>query len=182
MVVTRYFEKIKKNYDDYQLSLLRHGRLPVKDTGVGFWGATPLSELFTLFKNMGLYRYKSFLDLGSGDGRVVLTASLFDIESHGIEADEELVDTALEHRRKLALEHFNKTKFLHKNFMEHKLSGYDLVYVSPDKPFFRDNFENKILSELDGQLIVHGWEFHPQNMQKVDEHVYDGEKFTVYKK
>lgn len=181
MVVTRYFEKVKKNYDDYLLSLLRQGKLPVKDTGVGYWGITPLPELLEFFKKIGIYKYRNLLDLGCGDGRVVLTAALFNVESHGIEVDEELVDLALHHRRKLDLEHFQNTKFLHKNFMEHDLSAYDLIYVSPDKPFFRDNFENKILSELKGELIVHGWEFHPKNLTKQDEHVIEGQKFTLYK-
>lgn len=181
MAVTRHFEKIKEVYNEFHMNLLKKGRLPIKDTGVGFWGATPLNELFQLFKKIGLYKYNKFLDLGAGDGRVVLTASLFDVESHGIEADEELVDVALHHRRKLAFPHFDKTKFLHKNFLEHELGEYEVIYVSPDKPFFREDFEKKITSEFKGELIVHGYEFHPLNMEKMDEHNIEGQMFTIYK-
>ncbi|MGM5482443.1 MAG: class I SAM-dependent methyltransferase [Nanobdellota archaeon] len=181
MELKQQFKEIKKRYGDFELSLLRKGKFPVKDTGLGYWGATPLSGLLEFFTKINLHQYNKFLDLGSGDGRVVLTASLFNIESHGIEADEELIDISLHYRRKLSTPLTDKTRFLNKNFFEHNINDYDIIYTSPDKPFFRDGFEKKLTSELRGLLIVHGWEFHPNNLNKVQEYITSGEKFTIYK-
>ena len=71
------FQEIKKEYDDFDKALMKQGRLPMKDTGIGFWNASPSSDVFELFKKLQLQNYKHLLDLGSGDGRVTLIASLF---------------------------------------------------------------------------------------------------------
>ncbi len=175
------YKIIKQSYDIYIGNLLKQGKLPVKDTGIGFWGATSLSDLFELFKKVSLHHKKSFIDLGAGDGRAVLLASLFDVKSHGIEIDEELIDVALRHRREISLPNFEKTKFLQKNYLEHDLSYYDLLYISPDKPFYRDNLDLKLQKELKGKLVVHGYEFLPRNLKKEEEHIINGDKFTVFK-
>ena len=175
-----HFQKIKEKYDDFHRFLLANGRLPARDTKIGYWGVTPLSELYELFKRINLGQYKNFIDIGSGDGRVVLLASLFGIEAHGIEFDPWLANTSLFIRRRLDLPHFTNTKLLQDNFMEHNLSRYSLIFTHPDKPFYRDGFEAKLLKELNGQLIVHGWEFHPLHLKRKEEHVINGEKFIVY--
>jgi hypothetical protein len=174
------FQILKERYDDFHRYLLTNGILPARDTGIGYWGITPLPELFELFKQIDLGSYKSMLDLGSGDGRVVLLASLFGIEAHGIEYDPWLVNTSLFIRRRLNMAQFARTKIREDNFMHRDLSCYGLVFCSPDKPFHRNGFENKLLRELSGDLIVHGWEFHPQHLQKKAEHLLNGEKFCVY--
>ena len=174
------FNKIKKAYDDFQRDLLSQGRLLAKDTGIGYWGVTPVAETFEFFKKFGLHSYQNFIDIGSGDGRIVFLASIFGPESHGIEADEELVNFSIQHKARLDISGIEKTKFMQKDFMHHDLTVYDVIYINPDKPFFRDNLNNKIVKELNGKLIVHGWEFHPQSLRKIDEQVINGEKFSVY--
>jgi len=176
------FQIINENYIKFHKHLLKKGKLPQKDTGIGYWGVTPLEETYELFKRINLTRYKSFIDLGSGDGRIVLLASLFEILSHGIEYDPGLVNTSLFIRRKMNLPHFSKTKIIENDFMETDLSQYGLIFSSPDKPFYREGFEEKLLREMKGELIVHGWEFHPRNLKKKEEHVINGEKFCVYSK
>ena len=177
-----YFAKIKERYDNFHRFLLANGMIPARDTGIGYWGVTPVQEVYELFKRIGLERYKSFLDLGSGDGRVVLTASLFCPDAHGIEYDEWLSNTALFIRRRIAAPHFEKTRLLQDDFMKHDLSSYDMMFTHPDKPFFRDGFESKLQRELNGVLVVHGWEFHPQHLRREDEHIINGEKFVLYRK
>lgn len=176
------FRQIKEKYDRFQSFLLKNGKLPARDTGIGYWGVTPLSELYEFFKRFNIGQYKSFIDIGSGDGRVVLLASLFGITAHGIEYDEWLSNSALMIRRKLDMPYFSNTKLMHDDFMKHDISRYSLVFTHPDKPFFRDGFEAKLLRELSGRLIVHGWEFHPQNMKRIEDHIINGEKFIVYKR
>ncbi|MFP4402794.1 MAG: class I SAM-dependent methyltransferase [Candidatus Woesearchaeota archaeon] len=176
------YNKIKTIYDEFHKFLEKNNRLPLKDTGIGYWGVTPIDDAFSFFQKIKLNNYKNFLDIGSGDGRMVLLASLFNVISHGIEYDDELVFNALDFRRKLGDEFLNKTKILKKDFLEHDMSSYDLIYISPDKPFYRSNLNNKLLNELKGKLIVHGWEFFPSNLKEVESHVINGEKFTIYEK
>ena len=93
------FQSIVKEYDQYYKSLLQKGRLPLKSTAKGFWGYSIAEEVYELFKKIKLEQYKSFVDLGSGDGKVVLIASLF-TKAIGIEIDEELVRKSEEMKAK----------------------------------------------------------------------------------
>ncbi len=178
---SHHFKKIKSTYDDYINDLLKSGILPVKDTGIGYWGATPVDGLFELFRKINLQHRSSFVDLGAGDGRVVLLASLFFVKSHGIEIDNDLINVAMQQRLKLSIPHFKNTKFLQKNYLEHDLSGYEVIYISPDKPFFRDDLDSKLKKELRGELIVHGEEFFPRNLEKKNEFIISGDRFTIFK-
>jgi len=175
-----HYKAVKEKYDRFQQHLLSKGQLLAKSTAVGFWGVTPLPEAFEAFKLINLGSYSSFLDLGSGDGRMVLLASLFGVKSVGIEMDNDLLYQSIHIKNSLALPHFSNAKFLHDNFLDHDMTGYNLVYSSPDKPFHRKGLELKLLRELKGDLLVHGWEFHPQQLKKKEEHVINGEKFCLY--
>jgi hypothetical protein len=177
-----HYKQVKDRYDEFLRYLLSQGILPARDTGVGYWGVTPLPELFDLFSRIRLKDCKSFMDLGSGDGRVVLLASLFGVHAHGIEYDPWLVNSSIFIRRRLNLPSFANVKIREDNFMNHDLSKFDVVYTSPDKPFHRHGFEQKLLRELTGRLVVHGWEFHPNTLYKEEQHIIGGEKFTVYSK
>ena len=175
-----HYAKIKERYDAFQRHLLANGKFLARDTGIGYWGVTPLPELFEFFKRFNLGQHRRFIDLGSGDGRVVLLASVFGLQAHGIEYDQWLSNTSLVMRRKISLPHFEQTKLLHGDFMSLDLSQYDVLFTHPDKPFFRDSFESKLAKELRGRLIVHGWEFHPLHLSKSEEHIINGEKFCVF--
>ena len=89
-----HFEQIKKTYDDFQNHLLKNNVLLARDTGIGYWGVTPLAETFEIFKRINLGKYKNMIDIGSGDGRIVLLASLFGVKSKGIEFDKVAVQTS----------------------------------------------------------------------------------------
>ncbi|MEM4268464.1 MAG: hypothetical protein QXK37_06580 [Candidatus Woesearchaeota archaeon] len=178
----KHFHIINAKYNSFQRFLLKNGMFPHKETSLGFWGVTPTREVFEFFSQIRLQEHSKFLDLGSGDGRVVLIASLFGVEAHGLEIDPWLINVSLHIRRELDLPYFARTKFLEKNFLEHPLHEYDVLYTSPDKPFYREDFETKLLNEINpnGNLIVHGWEFHPRFLKKIEEHIINGEKFSIY--
>lgn len=182
MSIVSNFDILKNKYDEFDKSLISQGKYLGKETEVGFWGVTPLKEAYDFFREFGLHRHQNFLDLGSGDGRIVLLASLFDIQAHGLEMDEEIIDAGINHRDQLRLPQFANTKFLQKDFLEHGIEGYDVIFISPDKPFFRSGLDRKLFSEMNGKLIVHGWEFHPPGLTLVDEKIINGEKFSVYEK
>jgi hypothetical protein len=174
-----HLKKIKDMYDSFEQFLLKNGRLLARDTGIGYWGVTHISDLYELFTRMEVHKYSHLLDLGSGDGRVVLLASIFGIQATGIECDDWLTSAALNIKGKLALPHFEKVRLLKDDFMKHGMQPYDLVYVSPDKPFFR-SLDRKLQKELQGKLIVHGYEFHPGALQLEREWIINGDKFCVY--
>lgn len=174
-----HFQQIKDVYDVFEQFLLKNGRVPARDTGIGYWGITNVTDLHELFTRIELHKYSHLLDLGSGDGRVALLASIFGIKATGVEFDDWLVNTALNIKGKIALPHFENVRLLKDDFMKHNMQPYDLVYVSPDKPFFR-GLDRKIQKELKGKLIVHGYEFHPTALQLEKEWIINGDKFCVY--
>ena len=154
------FLAIKKEYENFDKSLLEKGKLPMWDTGAGFYSSAVLTEVFDLFKRINLGSYSHFLDLGSGDGRVVLAASLF-TKATGIEIDPKLIDSSLEIKRRLDL----NAGFVNANFYDYKISEHDIVFVNPDAPMHR-GLEKKFLDELSGKLVVYGPHFHPTMLKK----------------
>jgi len=172
------FHLIKAEYDKFYKNMMGKGSLLMKDTPVGFWGPTSTEEAFTAFKRLNLGRFKSFLDIGSGDGKIVLIASLFCNNAVGIEYDPILVGKALEIRRKLGL---LNTQFVNDDFFNHDFSGYDMLFCNPDKPMYR-GLEEKLLKEMNGKLILHGHHFHPTNLKKEKEFSINNTLFTVYTK
>ena len=168
------FENIKEEYRSYYDSLLKQGRLPMKDTGVGFWSAAPADEIFEAFRKMRLNNFKNFLDLGSGDGRAVLIASLF-CNASGIEYDPVLVGKSTEIRDKLNID----AKFMHNDFHNYDISKHDVVFLNPDQPLHR-GLEDKLQKELKGHLILFGNHFHPKNLKKIKSIMVNGTLVTLY--
>ena len=99
----KLFSQIKKEYDEFYKSLLLRGRLPMWSTEKGFWNAAVSDEIYEAFKKIKLDKFKNFLDIGSGDGKVVLIASLFCKKAEGIEIDDFLHNKALEMQLKFKI-------------------------------------------------------------------------------
>jgi len=154
------FNKIKKEYDDYYKSFYDNGKFPMGDTEKGFWGAAISEDVFDFFQKIELQKFKHFIDLGSGDGKVVLIASLF-TKATGIEFDKDLIDKSNEVKDKLDL----KAEFLQKDFFDLDLSEYDFVFINPDKDFYH-GLEDKLLKELKGTLFVYNFVFSPRFLKK----------------
>jgi hypothetical protein len=170
------FGQIKKEYGDFYTGLLRQGRLPFRSTTKGFWGGVIADEVYEAFKKIGLHRHRSFIDLGSGDGKVVLTAALFCNRAVGIEVDNELYKKSLEMQNRLRIPN---AMFLNNDFYDQSIAGYDFVFVYPDEPMHR-GLEKKLLNELTGKLLHYGHHFHPQNLKAEDKFLVNGNLFTVY--
>ncbi len=170
------FIEIKKEYDDFYRDLLRQGKLPLRNTGRGFWGHAIAEEIYSAFKRLNLQKSKSFVDLGSGDGKVVLIASLFCKRAVGIEMDNELHQKALEIQRKLSIPN---AIFYNNDFFAHSISEFDVVFTYPDAPMER-GLEKKLLNELNGKLIHYGHHFHPLQLKKEHSFFINGDLFTVY--
>lgn len=169
-------ELIKKKYGDFTTSLLKQGKLPLGKTELGFWGSSICDEIFEIFNRINLHKYNSFIDLGSGDGRVVLIASLF-TKAKGIEIDKPLIEKS----RQLAKELKLNAEFIHGDFNEHDISEYDIVYSFPDTAI---NFglQKKLMKELNGKFILTGPHLFPIQLKKHDEFFVEGTKVGIYTK
>lgn len=170
------FSEIKEQYDGFYKSLMQQGRFATKDTGIGFWGPSIADEVYQAFKKLGLHKYKNFLDLGSGDGKIALIASLFCKNSHGIEYDQELHKKAIEIQKRLKL---RNVKLVNDDFMDYNISKHDIIFCSPDKPMER-GMGKKLEKELKGKLILQGHHFHPTNLTKEKSFRVNDMLFTLY--
>ena len=165
------FKKYKEGYAELSNSFLKKGNLPLGPTEVGYWGSSSMTEVYKLFKKIGLGKYKSFVDLGSGDGRVVAVASLF-TKSFGIEGDKELCNIANDMMRKLGF----SAEFIYANYDDEDLSVYDVIFIFPDK---KDNILNEKLKKMKGILVVYGPNF-PLDLHKREIYDIDGTLITIY--
>ncbi|MBI5389049.1 hypothetical protein HZB01_01580 [Candidatus Woesearchaeota archaeon] len=156
---------------------MKQGKLPIKDTGIGFWGAAHSDDLFLLFTKLQLGRFRHLLDLGSGDGKVVLLASLF-TQATGIEFHAGLHKVAEAIHKKCSHLPLKGVRFLQGDFMQHPFSDYDVLFINPDKPM--KVLEEKIKKEFHGLLVVHGAHFHPTSIPKKEKLDVNGTYITVY--
>ena len=169
------FQQIKEEYDKFYKSLLKVGRLPVKQTSHGFWGVSAADDVFDLFRKIKLQNAKSFIDIGSGDGKVVMIASLF-TKATGIEIDNELHAQAINAQKNLRL----NVSIIKDDYRKYDLSKYDVIFLNPDSPLHE--LEPKLHRELKGKLLVFGHMYHPEFLQKEATHDCCGTLVSVYKK
>ncbi len=154
------FLKIKEEYSNFYKELMMDGKLPIGETKVGFWGTTITDDLFELFEKINLQKYKSFIDLGSGDGKAALVASLF-TKASGIEFDKDLFEKSIEIRDKMGL----KAELIKGDFLKHDISKHDIIFINPDKNF-SEGTEAKLLKEMNGILIVYNIIYIPEKLKK----------------
>ena len=157
---------------------------PFFDTAQGTWAGSIPKEVFAVFKQIGLSPFHKFLDLGSGDGRVVFIAALFCNEVTGIESDKELLNKSLMMKEKLDVKfsmHVKEVKFINQDYQNHDLSEYNYIFINPDKPFYKGT-EEKLLKELKGKLIVYGNAFLPLKLREVKSFFIEGTRVGVYEK
>ena len=141
------FNLLKAEYENFYRKLWSEGKLPMKDTLKGTWGVAHTDDILEIFQKLNLGKYKNFLDLGSGDGKVVNIAALF-TKATGIEIDKDLIKKSNEIRKKYKL---INARFLEGDYHHFDISGYDIIFVNPDAPFYR-GLEDKLIKQLKGQM------------------------------
>ena len=170
------FSQIKKEYDCFYRELLNKGKLPMWSTEKGFWNSSISDEVYDAFKKIKLIQFKNFLDIGSGDGKVVLIASLFCKNAEGIEIDKSLHDKAVQIKNKLKI---NNATLRKKDFFQHDFSKYDVLFLAPDSSLDR-GLENKLLNEMKGKLIHYGHHFHPRFLKKEKDFLMNNTLVSIY--
>ncbi len=173
------FHEIKGKYDDFYQSFYAKGRPTVSDTKKGIWGPAGTQDVYEFFVKIKLEKYKNFIDLGSGDGKVVLIASLFGVNAAGIEIDKELVEIGVKIRDELGL----KAEFIEGDFLKKDLSKYEIIFINPDKGFGY-GAEDKLLREMKegARLFVYNNIFLPRFLKKGESYWFEGIPVIGYRK
>lgn len=180
-LLTTNFGLIKKEYESYYTKLMRSGKFPLRPTKFGYWGYSAIKDVFEVFKKFDLKRYKNFIDLGSGDGKVVLVASLF-TDAAGFELDRELFKKSIEIKNNVLKKiELNEIKILNKDYLDEDLSKYEVIYHYPDKPMHE--VENKLLKEMNNSaiLIHYGNYFFPLQLKLIKKIDFNGMGVGIYK-
>lgn len=173
------FRKIKERYDDFYQSLYAMGQKTVADTAKGIWGPAGTQDVYDLFVQIKLQKHKNFLDLGSGDGKVVLIASLFGVNSVGIEFDHDLNEIGKKIMNDLSL----KAELIEGDFLQHDISKYDIIFINPDQGFHK-GLEQKLLKEMDpkAKLFIYNNIFLPNSLKKGKTYWFNGIPVISYTK
>jgi predicted O-methyltransferase YrrM len=163
------FKKIKQKYEEFYQKFREKGQYPVADTEKGIWGYSDSDSIFQFFKDIKLSKYKTFIDIGSGDGKVVLIAALFGIRAVGIEYDKDLIEVSNRIKQELDID----SEFIQGDYLEHDLSQYDIIFTNPDKGFHL-KVEEKLLKEMkeDAVLYVYNEIFQPRFLKKGKKYWY----------
>ncbi|MFH1072702.1 MAG: hypothetical protein V1743_04710 [Nanoarchaeota archaeon] len=161
------FLLVKEVLADFEKEMKSQGKSLFRKTGLGYWGTSNAYDLFDFFQKIHLEQYRHFLDLGSGDGRMVFIASLF-TKASGIEMDDELYaeSTRLQKiilARKTVPE--KNITLIHGDFMAHSFSAYDFLMSYYDKAFTPE-LEAKIQGEFKGDFYLYNNIYTPGIMKK----------------
>jgi hypothetical protein len=151
------FQRIKQYFAESDRALARTGKLPLGSTELGFWGTAHLDDVYELFERIDLAQEQHFLDLGSGDGRVVLVASLF-APATGIEFDAKLHAQALKATEVLQL----SAQFIQGDYTHYDLSKYSIWFTYADHNFEWLQTKKQEMTKL---YLYHDT-FHPHFLHK----------------
>ena len=169
------FSRVKTAYQDfYQRLKCLENTPPYRSTKSGMWATSMAEEIYHAFCHFELDQYNHVADLGSGDGIVVVIASLF-TQATGYEIDEWLYQQSKKLSHSLDL---SKATFLRKDFLQADLSAYDLLYLYPDKPIYE--LEKHLLATWSGRILVKGSHFPPRHLRKIAEYKSSAGRFVLY--
>lgn len=160
----RKFNLIREHYSRQDIELITKKGSRVFNTSHGIFGVSDLAEMFSFFQEVGALGER-IIDLGSGDGRIALLASLFG-PTTGIEVDKDLHNIAVKTREEL-IEHIpelERCRLVNGDYTEADLSGYTLFFTYADHGWTED-FENR-LKASGGMLYSYQNIFTPKTIKK----------------
>ena len=123
-----------------------------------------------------------FLDLGSGDGRIVFLATLFGAMSTGIEFDKDIFESSIKAREKLSQRFdLSETKLICGDFFDADLSRFDTIYYFMGGSFEEGRLEEKLAREMEPGAILIGYIEH-KAFRKLSSVGQIGKRVTIYEK
>lgn len=153
------FKRIRAAFKEKDEQSMQLGSLPMRSTKKGFWGTSNLDDVYNFFLQKNFDKDTQFLDLGAGDGRVVLVAGLF-VQARGVECDEALVAEGRAVASKLGLE----VDLVVEDMRNIDFSCYEVLYSYADQQW--DFLKHKLLRELSGELYCYHDTYHPRFLEK----------------
>ena len=156
----REFEKIKSFFEKLDFNEKQKGEKLVYDTEKGIFGTSDLDTVFEFLKKINPSPEDIFVDLGSGDGRINILASIF-CKSIAIEFDKKLCKKSKKYSKTLGttIEVFNQ------DYETFDFSKATIIYSYADH-FFTEEFIDKLKKEFTGKLYVYQGVFLPENIKK----------------
>jgi len=152
--VINFFESLDNSNKESEKSL-------VWDTEKGIFGTSDLNILKKFFEKIGLEKTDYFVDLGSGDGRVCILASLFS-KAVGIEFDKDLFEDSLKNADILGI---SDVEFINSDYESFDFSKASIIFSYADH-FFSKEFINKLKKDFHGVFYVYQGVFTPEGLTK----------------
>jgi len=132
------------------------------------------SLIKTLKEMKGKYKFEKAIDLGSGDGRVVISLNKEGFNCDGVELNKILYKQSIRKLQKARLE--DKCKIFNEDLFKINLNKYDLV-VLWQSPQIMTRLSHKFKKELKEGSLVCSYYF---KIPDLDE-VYEADKWHFYK-
>ncbi len=137
----------------------RKGPVPEEVVAKGLFYPSLLDELLPAFEATVMPGVR-FLDLGSGDGRVVFLAALLGAQASGIEYDRHLHRIALEARRRLeGIMPVDRAELRRGDFFRADLTTYDVIFYFGSGSYAEDRMLAKLGRDMHPGailLLAHG--------------------------
>lgn len=110
------------------------------------------------------------VDLGSGDGRIVIAFAKNGVTMHGFETDTDLRNLSLSN---IQTEKLSNVEIYNKNFWEENLMKYTIVCCYP-MPQIMGRLETKLKQELlpGARVLLHYFPFKHWKLKEVKDNVY----------
>ncbi|OIP90028.1 MAG: hypothetical protein AUK55_13575 [Syntrophobacteraceae bacterium CG2_30_61_12] len=169
------FSTVCKYFEARYGAMAGSGAVPYRQTERGAWAFSRLREVHYFFRTLKLERYRSLIDLGSGDGIVVCVAALF-TRAIGIEINGELCRLAARAARDLGLE--RRARFIRSDYTTQRIQAADCLYLYPDKPI---HAMEALLESWSGDLLVYGPHFPAARMKAVRRLESGPERLVIYR-
>jgi SAM-dependent methyltransferase len=142
-----------------------------------------LEEIFNVLTTKFALRKNSnqrFLDLGSGNGIVVIFAAMiYNINSIGLEINDQLIEESKNKITRLQISK-NKIMFLNEDFYSHSLNSYDFIYTYSLPTMHK--FMKHIFKTVKSEAIIISYKYPLSNYEDILNLVYKLELEDVKEK
>jgi SAM-dependent methyltransferase len=144
------------------------------------WVTSPMSIVERMLEAAAVKEGETVFDLGSGDGRVLITAAQkFGAKAVGVEISERLVKTSLERIREAGVD--DKASVVHGNLLDVDISKADVVvlYLMRDS---NDLVRPKLEASLrpGTRVVSHDYEIRGWKPKAVEEAEANRRRHTIY--
>jgi RNA polymerase sigma factor (sigma-70 family) len=144
---------------DHTLKNNKEGIIPFQTTmGGGIFLGSDLETVAKIFEKIKLKEGMKFLDVGSGDGRVVLLAALFGAQASGVEQDKRFIKLVQMSSKQAAEEKIINPQLIdwqYKNVMDMDISDFDIIFLyEGGLSVHKEDIEEKVIREAKDSVLV----------------------------